>query len=126
MVLLLLKCTTVVVVAVRSVVLNVPAHPAVLASNPVCFLHCVTAASVHVVWFQGLQPERKYEVRVQAVNAVGVGPHSDVSDPIWTLGRPSVAPTPVRGTLAHVNGVEVAWEDAATEVCVCLCVSVCV
>ena len=83
------------------------------ANAPMRFASLPRAVDVH----QGLHPEHKYELRVQAVNAIGAGPLSDASEPTWTLGRPSVAPSAPRLIGATVTSVDLEWPDATVEVC---------
>jgi hypothetical protein len=65
---------------------------------------------------QALHPERQYVFRVRANNVLGHGPLSDPSDPVWTQGRPSLAPTPPKPLRCYVNTLDVGWDAVGVEV----------
>ena len=60
----------------------------------------------------GLQPDVLYTARVQGVNEAGNGPFSPPSEPVFTLGLPTVAPAAPTGSAATTDSIHVSWQAA--------------
>ena len=71
----------------------------------------ITCGASHEAIIEGLHPDTSYVFFVRAYNSVGKGPEGELSSPIWTLGPPTVPPSPPTPSNASTTSIDLAWEE---------------